>query len=244
MEKNGNFGTKKKLGLVIAVLIIGYLGFIIFANDKELSPAEINTPVTSSIDYVIAGKDKQPATYYPAKTLDLFIGDENIDDNFDGKPDYQAVEVGEKGLEAGTYTIEQVEEDDYCSLKVRDKDSQDVFAGEEHFQGDVITLTSSDELTGYNCNMHDGGLNIQLAQEKELKTPEVAEVLEQSGTLEFSITKELFEQEHNLETGLVVFDQNQGTEIPFAQIENYLSQEQIKEVKNDLEQQIVAKGWN
>lgn len=122
----------------------------------------------SSVTYTIPGHEASPEKWSKEKTLNLFVGDEEIDDNNDGEPDYKAVEVGEQNLEVGTYVIDSVELDDYCSLKVRNFLSDNMFDGEQYYEGDTVRIDANDEFSAFNCGSHNGGLNITVTKQKEL----------------------------------------------------------------------------
>ncbi len=146
-------------GIVLVTVSILFVGKV--AIDKyKYAPIVVEKTYIQPAKEEIRTKDT---------TLNLFVGDEEIDENNDGKPDFSAVEVGEKGLTEGTYLIEKLELDDYCSLKVRNKDSDNMFDGEQFYEGDIISLKPEEELSAFNCGTHNGGLNVQLFQKGEIK---------------------------------------------------------------------------
>ncbi len=140
-------------GIVLVTVSILFVGKV--AIDKyKYAPIVVEKTYTQPAKEEIRTKDT---------TLNLFVGDEEIDENNDGKPDFSAVEVGQKGLVAGTYTIDDVELDKYCSLMLRDKNSDNMFDGDQYYKGDIVRLTENDELSAFNCGMHNGGLNVKLS---------------------------------------------------------------------------------
>lgn len=226
---------------ILFILIIGIsLLFFVFGKDRNI--------IVSSVHFVIPAQEEQAATYYPPQKLNIFVGDEEVDDNNDGKADHPAVEVGEQDLEEGTYLVDELELDEYCSLKVRDKNSDNMFAGTQYYKGDTLFLTNDDELSAFNCRSHNGGLKVELSKEKELKTAAIESTPEINSIISMELHKDLLKEYNNIEDALFIWKKDEFEEewsqITLDEVEVYLDDQKMQELNDNLEKQVEEKGWD
>ncbi len=130
--------------------------FIMFCNVVEENQKVRNVEVrTQNVE--IPAVEAKDAVYAKGDEVEFFAGDETIDRNNDGKPDYNEAVVGED-IEPGEYIISSLELDSFCSLKLKGKGEDNMFDGDQYYEGDEITLTEGDHLAGFNCLSNNGGL--------------------------------------------------------------------------------------